>query len=199
MKKTGRVAIDVKRLDNQTFAQLYLPFETPIGRNALFVKVSINDLAEDISNELIGQTGYAYYVGQNGDLLSTPPAGRVQGNEITKDQSVVKTALAGSLGAREFTDELGVRWVGASAPVSKLGGAIITQQTRKEAYADSLRSTRMALMIVVLLMIVAVASAAMLARSLVRPLLTITNVAQSVDIAAGQFPAPVRVETHDEI
>jgi PAS domain S-box-containing protein len=199
MKKTGLVSINTRRFNNQTFAEIYLPFKTPVGTNALYVKVSLNDLAEDISNELIGQTGYAYYVGQNGDLLSTPPAGRVQGNEITKDQSVVKTALAGSLGAREFTDELGVRWVGASAPVSKLGGAIITQQTRKEAYADSLRSTRMALMIVVLLMIVAVASAAMLARSLVRPLLTITNVAQSVDIAAGQFPAPVRVETHDEI
>jgi HAMP domain-containing protein len=199
MKKTGRVAIDVKRLDNQTFAQLYLPFETPIGRNALFVKVSINDLAEDISSEMIGQTGFAYYVGKEGQLLSTPSQERTHGNPITKDQSVVKTALAGSLGAREFLDEFGVHWVGASAPVSKLGGAIITQQTRNEAYADSRRSTRMAFLIVVLMMIVATVAAALMARSLVRPLLTITNVAQSVDIASGQFPDPVNVNTRDEI
>ncbi len=199
MQKTGTAAISVQRVDNQTFAHIYLPFQTPIGKNAMFVKVSLNDLADDIAAETIGQTGFAYYVGKDGELLSAPNPERSAGNQISKDQSVVKTALAGSVGAREFKDDMGVSWVGASAPVSRLGGAIITQQTRREAYADSRRSTHMAVIIVLLMIVVSIIVAALLARSLVKPLLTITKVARSVDIASGLFPEPVRVTSRDEI
>lgn len=197
--RTGKSNVQVQRSESKTFAQIYLPFETPAGRNALYVKVSLNDLAETISNEQVGLTGYAFYVGKDGDLLSEPPKNKTLGEQITKDQSVVKTALAGSIGAREYRDNLGIHWIGASAPVTKLGGAIITQQQKKEAYADIVRGRRTAMAIVCIMIIIAILSASFLARSLVKPLLKISNVAQSVDIATGQFPAPVHIDSRDEI
>jgi PAS domain S-box-containing protein len=192
MQQTGKPAIHLARVNDQTFAQIYLPFETPGGRNALYVKVSLNDLAETIANASIGETGRAAYIGQDGTVLS-------RGEDLTKDPSIVKTALTGSLGAREFADEAGARWVGASAPVQKLGGAILTQQRRSEAYADSVRGQRLAGLIVLVMILIAISAALFMARSLVKPLLTITNVARSVDISSGAFPVPVRINSRDEI
>lgn len=196
---SGAQEIHVFRDDVGTFAEIYIPLETAGRLNAIYTKVALTDLADLIGQETIGQSGFAYYVGRDGGLLSVPKTTASFAGEPGKDRSIVKTALAGSLGAREFTDESGVRWVGASAPVRKLGGAMITQQLREEAFAASLKGKRHALLLILITILLAVMAAYGLARSLVRPLLSITRVAQGVDIASGQFPDPVRVNTHDEI
>src|SRR5689334_10546720 len=108
-------------------------------------------------------------------------------------------ALQGSEAAREFTDKKGESWVGASAPVKKLGGAIISQQTRKEAYAASDRGKLQAGWAVLITILIASFIAFLLARSLVKPLLAINRFAGEVDLANNQFPNPINIGTHDEI
>ena len=184
--------------NKQTMAEAYVPFDTPSGRAAVFIKFSINDLAELVASEAIGQTGFAYYVSRTGEVLSRMPVGP-GGAPIGKDASMIEVALAGNMGAREFKDENNIAWVGAYAPVPGLGGAIITQQTRTEAYAASLKGQRQALWILLATAILAAIVAFLMARSLVRPLLSISRVAKDVDLASGQFPEPVQIERDDEI
>lgn len=192
---SGRQEILVVRENDVTMAEIYIPFETAAGRNALYVKMSLNDLCDRISEERIEQSGFATYVGRKGERLSKS----LDGNSSEMDQSMVKTALSGNMGAREFTDANGVKWVGASAPVNELGGAIFTQQKRDEAFRKSIEGQIKALMATLATLLVAVLCAYFMTRSLVRPLLHITRVAKSVDVASGHFPDPVQINTRDEI
>lgn len=196
-RQSGQQTIQVRRENNATMAELYIPFDSVLGKNALYVKMSLTDLCDMISKETIGLTGFATYVGQEGNLLSHSQS-HSSGGELL-DESMVKNALSGNLGAREFEDKNDVHWIGASAPVTQLGGAIFTQQTRKEAYAASTRGQRQAVFFIFLTILFAVLAAILITRSLVRPLLQITRFAKSVDIGSGQFPDPVMVNSKDEI
>lgn len=163
----------------------------------MYAKVSLNDLADMISGKTIGLTGFATYVGRDGLLLTPPPP--TQNDRFTIDQSILTTALTGNMGAREFIDENKVSWVGASAPVSKLNGAIITQQKKAEAYADAIKGKWWAFATIVLTLFVSVLTSFLLTRSLVKPLLSITRIASEVDLAKSHFPEPAVIKTNDEI
>ncbi len=196
-QQTGEQATRVSRTDGETMAELFIPFDSPSGKNALYVKVSLNDLCEMITRESIGQTGFARYIGQDRQQLSAPH--NPSNNTGQLDESILKAALSGNLSAREFKDALGTEWVGASAPVVQWGGAIFTQQTRQEAYAASARGKRQAVLFILLTMCFAILAAVLITRSLVKPLLHITTVAKGVDLANGQFPDPIVVDSKDEI
>lgn len=198
-RKSGQEQADVSHSKNGTFAELYVPFDTPVGKNAVYVKVLLNDLCDMISRESIGLTGYAMFVGKNGELLSRSRQHQWGEDKIIKDPSIVKAALTGNLQAREFKDQTGIEWVGASAPVAKLGGAIVTQQTRDEAYLASIKGKKQALMFVLFVILGAVIASYLLTRSLVKPLLQINQVAQNVDLSKGEFPPPITVNSSDEI
>ena len=115
-QKTGALTIHVSRANDNTMAEIYIPFDTTLGKSAVYVKLSLNDLCDTIEHESIGQTGFATFVGTDGEYLSTPnPALAREGHEL--DQSIIRTALSGNLGSREFTDASGTQWIGASAPV----------------------------------------------------------------------------------
>ena len=199
LQKSGKQVMEVSRTNGKTFAEVYLPIKTPSGTNAMYAKFSLNDIVDIISQKTIGLTGCATYVGQNGELLSVPQNPLQKNEQIINEQSIVKTALAGSLGSREFKDERGTLWVGASAPVTKLGGAIITQQKREEAYADVIRGKKTAGITVLITLLIAILAATLLTKSLVNPLLVITQIAQEVDVANGHFPDPIVVKSRDEI
>jgi len=192
LQKTGKEISKLFQIDEKLFAEIYVPFDTFMGQNAMYVKVSMEDLAQAIKRETIGRTGFSVLIGKEGQVLT-------QNNDLSMDKTIISTALSGSLGAREYQDQEGLTWVGASAPVQKLGGAIITQQTRNEAYAEIIKGKKLAFIIILITIIFAIIVAYLLARSLVNPLLYITQVAKNVDIASGQFPEPVETQTRDEI
>jgi signal transduction histidine kinase/HAMP domain-containing protein len=197
-KKTMKETRKLTRDGEHTFAEFYLPFQMPGGTNALYVKASLDDLRQFIDRKKIDQTGFAFFATPTDGILSMPQSPHFDPG-VAEKQSIVAAAFQGSLGASQFKDHAGVEWVGASAPVRRLGGAIITQQTLKEAYAASARGARSAMLAVLVTIIIAIMVAYQLARSLVRPLLTITKFAQSVDVSNGLFPAPVQIKTNDEI
>lgn len=198
-KKGGNQTLDVFREGKNTYANIYFPFVTPGGKNAMFVKLSLNDLMSTVSKESIGLTGCALYVNQKGELLSEPPNANPESHRTIKDSSIVKTALIGSDASREFTGPAGDEWIGASSRVDSFGGAIITQQSRKEAFAKSVEGERRAVIIVLLTIILAILAALILARMFTKPLLAVTRVARGVDLSEGRFPDPVDIHTRDEI
>lgn len=194
---SGEQEAMVSREGGDTFVNLYIPFQTPAGQNAIFVKIILNDLIETVAAEgrSIGKSGSAFFVDSEGRLLGDFDAGA----QAAAGRAIVKAALNGVDAAQEFTDTNGTRWIGASARVGKLGGAVITQQLRDEAYAASSKGKRRALLFVLITIAFAVLAAYLLARSFVNPLLSISRVARDVDLAEGRFPEPVRIRSNDEI
>lgn len=192
LQTSGKEQSKLFNLAGTLFAEIYIPFDTRVGKNAMYVKISMDDLAQLIKSENIGSTGFSVLIGEDGAVLT-------KNNDLIMDPTITATALSGSLGAREYQDKEGIEWVGASGPVKKLGGAIITQQARNEAYAEVIKGKKLALMTILGTILFAILGAFLLARSLVRPLLSITRVAHNVDIASGKFPEPVAIRSNDEI
>ncbi|MFN0117034.1 MAG: ATP-binding protein [Elusimicrobiota bacterium] len=197
-RKSERQEVQVTKTESLTYAEVYVPFDTPTGKNAVYVKLSLNDLCEMIAKESIGLTGFATYVWKNGEIVSKD-RNLPNGEPIPLNQSMIQTALNGSLGSHEFTDSKNQSWIMASAPVSKLGGAILTQQTIKEAYRYSSKGKQRALIFVFITIILAIFVAGFLARSLTSPLIAITKVAKEVDLINGHFPELIEIKSKDEI
>ncbi|MDE2293253.1 MAG: PAS domain-containing protein, partial [Elusimicrobia bacterium] len=87
--------------------------------------------------------------------------------------------------------------VGAYAPVPDIGGAVIIQQPKDEAYLAAARMKRTAAVVIALVCLLVLAAAVWLARTLTRPLLTLTQAAEMV--AHGGFPGDVMLGTGDEL
>ena len=157
--------------------------------------VPLTGLAERVAAERVGGTGFAVLVDAEGRPLALP-AGRPIPD--LRASPIVQSALASrtSPGSREFSSD-GVDWVGAYAPVPKLGGSVLVMQTRREAYLASSVAMRAAALAVLVTFAVAVLAAFLLARALTAPLLALTRAAEAV--ARGDFEQQVRLKTGDEL
>ncbi|HOW27476.1 MAG TPA: ATP-binding protein [Elusimicrobiota bacterium] len=198
LKSKHRVMEVIRDSDNPRL-HLYYPLETPTGRHAIYIDTSLRAFWDEILNTRIGQTGFAYLVGVEGSLLAHPDRNMMEEPHSVRTIPLVAAALAGNSGASEFSDAKNVQWIGASAPIRRMQGAIITQQQRNEAYAASRKGQRHALFWIVLSAFLASLIAALFARQITRPVLDLTRAAQDVKVDVGQFPDEVEVRTHDEL
>jgi PAS domain S-box-containing protein len=101
------------------------------------------------------------------------------------------------VGSSEFNGPTGREWVGAYAPVSPIGSAVIIMQNRNEAYAAANRMKRTAIGMVVGAALVAILGAVLFARRLTDPLFALSRAAEAV--SHGDFQNDVKIETGDEL
>ncbi|MBI4376684.1 MAG: HAMP domain-containing protein [Elusimicrobia bacterium] len=166
---------------------------------AVRVVISLATLSGRFSEERVGGTGLALLVDSEGRPLFHPQ-GRLGDSALAEipDWSIVKAAIqAQSVGSSDFQDSEGQSYVGAYAPVSSLGGAVVTLQKRDEAYFAAIRMKRTALGVVLLVILISILGATLLARRLTKPLLVLTRASEAV--ARGDFSANVEINTRDEL
>jgi PAS domain S-box-containing protein len=163
------------------------------------VVVPLRELAERISAERVGGTGFAVLVDAEGRSLTsgTTPRGRELSN--LPDWSITRAALSsgGTVGSSEFTDPSGVARVGAYAPIPVIGGAVLVLQSREEAYLSSTEARRTAGIAVIVTIVLSVLASFLLARALTAPLLALTRAAEAV--SGGDFLTSVDINTGDEL
>lgn len=163
------------------------------------VVVPLRELAERISEERVGGTGFAVLVDEQGRPLSAATSPRGVDLSTLPSWPITKAALdsGGSVGSSEFVDPSGVVRVGAYAPVPVIRGAVLVLQSREEAYLASSEARRAAAFAVLVTLIVSVLAAFLLARALTAPLLALTRAAEAV--SRGDFLASVDIKTGDEL
>ncbi len=175
-------------------AVLYIPLApTVVAR----VEISLQNLAQKIEDERVGGTGFSVLAGAEGEPLIYPQ--KLSKAELKHFSSwpIVRSAVkALSIGAGEFKSR-GVSFVGAYAPVSSLGGAVLILQKRSEAYSSEVRMRKTALTLILAVAFLAVLVAMVLAQRLTRPLLSLTQAAHSV--SGGDFSVRVHLESRDEL
>jgi PAS domain S-box-containing protein len=176
--------------------KLYYPLETPGGRHAIFISYSLENFWKEILGIKVGRSGYCFLVDKDGLPLAHPDPS-VDRTSL-KTVPIVASALAGNIGASEFSDG-GSRWVGASAPVPRLGGAVVTRQSREEAFESALRGERTAALWLLISAFLAAALAYVFARQLTRPIFSIIQAAREVRLEEQRFPEPVALKTRDEL
>jgi len=176
--------------------RVYYPFETPTGRHAVFISLSLKDFWSELINTKIGTTGYGFLVDKDGLILAHHDANK--SGAPARQYPLVMSALAGNTGAAEFTDG-GKRFVGAASPVPRLGGAVATMQSRDEAFAVARKGRQTALLWLGISAFLAAIFAGVFARQMVRPIFALIQAAREVNLEESRFPDDVEVTTRDEL
>ncbi|MDX6770285.1 MAG: ATP-binding protein [Elusimicrobiota bacterium] len=190
--KSGGRGAEVTRGSSGPVLLLHYPFHQDIHAR---VVLSLGELAERVAAERVGGTGFAVLVDSQGRALAAPE-GRAIG--AVAEWPITQAALkGGAVGSSEFTAPSGRDYVGAYAPVSSLGGAVLIVQPRDEAYLAASEARRAAMYVVMVTLLVVLAAAFLLARALTAPLLSLTRAAEAV--ARGDFQQQVDLGTGDEL
>ncbi|MBI3549407.1 MAG: HAMP domain-containing protein [Elusimicrobia bacterium] len=176
--------------------EIYYPLNAALS---LRVSLLLKSLWESVGAERVGGTGYAIVVDKEGrPILYPPDRMRPELIKLLPERPIVQQALrAVSIGSMEFMNDKGELLVSAYAPVPDLGGAVIIQQPKAEAYLAATKMKRTAVIVIVFFLCAAVLIAFFMARRLTQPLLVVTQAAD--EVAKGTFPGEIKIETGDEI
>ncbi|MHB2025315.1 MAG: ATP-binding protein [Elusimicrobiota bacterium] len=195
-KKTRRQVVSIIRGAPVPALCFYIPINKSVSARIL---MSLNSLSSRIVSETVGGTGFAVLADAKGVPLLYPPTRLTKADlKMFPSWNLVSDAVQStSIGSGEFFDEQGKRYVGAYAPISSIGGAIVILQPWNDAYAAAIQMRKTAMSAVFLVILFCLPAAFFLARRLTQPLLTLTRAAQAV--SSGNFQAKVAIGTKDEL
>lgn len=174
-------------------------FYFPFGKDmALRAELDLGSFIDSLDLKRVGSDGFPLVLDASGRAIAWPadlPAEAARAAEKWRLARDAVKALAS--GSAEFADEDGRQMLGAYAPISELGGAVIVSQPQEGAYRYALFMKRQAVYLVLLFLALAVAAAWYLSRSLSQPITALTRAAEHV--AAGDFTRKADVRTTDEL
>jgi len=171
------------------------------GEGVTEVEVNLRFAWDLVSQIRVGETGHAYVVDRQGQLVSHPDISLVLKKSDFSGLPQVRVALAGQDTALPDQDAgrdpEGHPVLAAHAPITELGWIVLVEQPLAEAYAPLYGAVaRTGLMLLVALALAAFASLA-LARRMVRPIRALQEGAARV--GAGGLDHRMEVATDDEL
>lgn len=181
----------------------YLRIGVPIERFAgdvvgvLIAEVNLKYIWDVISNIKVGQTGYAYVVSRDGDLIAHPDISLVLQKQSVKHLGQVQAALAGQSGPFTVQANLaGDKVFPAYAAMPDLGWAVIVERLADEAYAPLYASMLRTAILLLLGLGMAVVASLLIGRRVVRPLAVLRQGAAR--IGTGALTHRIDIQTDDE-
>jgi signal transduction histidine kinase len=181
----------------------YMRIGVPIERFAgdvvgvLIAEVNLKYIWDVISNIKVGQTGYAYVVSRDGDLIAHPDISLVLQKQSIKHLGQVQAALAGEPGPFAAQSNLaGAKVLPAYAAMPDLGWAVIVERSADEAYAPLYASMLRTAVLLLLGLGMAVVASLLIGRRVVRPLAALRQGAAR--IGAGTLTHRIDIQTDDE-
>ena len=189
------VQIVSRSADGPRLLAYYPLTETVILRFA----VSLRAFSELVKSKQVGGTGFAVIVDGKGAPLFYPPGNLSESDLASVPQWPIMAAArqSESLGSSEFRDAHGREWVGAYAPVPRMGWAAVILQPRDEAYFASIEMRRSARIAFIVVAFLALTASTFMARRLTSPLLSLTRAAEAV--SHGTFDVAVSIKSRDEV
>jgi signal transduction histidine kinase len=182
----------------------YMRIAVPIERFAgdvigvLIAEVNLKYIWEVISQIKVGQTGYAYVVSRDGDLIAHPDISLVLQKRSLKELGQVQAALAGAL--EPFTAQpnlAGQKVFPAYARIPDLGWAVLVERSAAEAYAPLYASMRRTAVLLLMGLGMATLASLLIGRRVVRPVQILRQGAAR--IGAGALDQRIDIRTGDEL
>lgn len=163
----------------------------------LTAEVSLVFVWDVVSQPGFGQTGYAYAVDEQGQLIVSGRVLALQPQKGVEELAGVKAAMTGEQGVTEYVGLRGKQVIGAWHPIERTGWKVITELPTDEAYARL--HSLLPLLVSQVLIGVAVAVVAWLyvSRRVVTPILKVQQGAQF--IGDGHLDYRLEVKTGDEL
>lgn len=183
-KETGKFSISgLYYKEEIPMLNLVYPFAMDIY---LYIEASLEELLEKVKNSTIGETGFAYIVNKDGNIVMHPDISKAVNSVSVADSPIVAEVLSRHLvGSKEYTTKEGKTIVGAYAPVSALSWGVIFQQDKDEAYLSVKKMRQNALVLLIAVILAASVIGYLMAQNLTGPILKLTNAAGN--ISKGNF------------
>ncbi len=172
----------------------YYPFSNGM---AIRAELDLRTFLDGLDLRRIGAEGIPVILDQSGKPVAWPadvPASKAEEAAAWDISSDAVQAL--SDGSREFKDASGRDMLGAYSPI-KVGGAVVVGQPLEGAFKYAMFMKRQAVYVMVLFLLLAAAAGWFMSRSLSKPIIELTRVAEFV--AGGDFTKKAVVNTSDEL
>ncbi len=164
----------------------------------LLAEVNLKYIWEVISQIKVGETGYAYVVSRDGDLVAHPDISLVLQKRNLKELGQVQAALAGAPGPFTAQPNLaGQKVFPAYASMPDLGWSVLVERTADEAYAPLYASLRRTTVLLLLGLGFAMLASLIIGRRVARPVRILRQGASR--IGAGELHHRIDIRTGDEL
>ena len=185
---------------SEPYMRIGVPIEPFAGEviGVLIAEVNLKYIWEVISQIKVGQTGYAYVVSREGDLIAHPDISLVLQKRNLRDLGQVQAALAGAPGPFAAQPNLaGQQVFPAYAVIPNLGWAVLVERPTAEAYAPLYASILRTSVLLLVGLGMATLASLLISRRVVRPVGVLRQGAAR--IGAGALDHRIEVQTGDEL
>jgi signal transduction histidine kinase len=174
-------------------------------KGALIVNVALQQLWNSVLANKLGQSGYAYVVDAQGDLIAYPQANYAIRHSSLAAVDEVKTALAESEvpGAaipqpspRETVSETGVKVLSSHYRIARTGWIVVAEEPISSVYAPVNNDVRVAAGFFLLTALIGLGLIMLMARSVLRPIKALSEGANRV--AGGDLDYRISMPGRDE-
>ncbi len=196
--------ISYQSIISRTTQQPALCMATPNFRQGKIVAVTsnctdLNALTEQVGKLRFGETGYAFLVDQNGDLLAHPDSNLLSGEALTNlsQYPPVRNILTNNVSNFfSFNDGDGIKWVSHSTRLNN-GWAVVILQEETEFLTSKTQFQNLAFLISFVVIFGTSGLTFFVANRLTRPIIDLSNAA--ITISKGNLDKRVNVKREDEI
>jgi signal transduction histidine kinase len=185
---------------SEPYMRIAVPIEPFAGEviGVLIAEVNLKYIWEVISQIKVGQTGYAYVVSREGDLIAHPDISLVLQKQNLRNLGQVQAALAGAPGPFAAQPNLaGQQVFPAYAAIPDLGWAVLVERPTDEAYAPLYASILRTSVLLLVGLGMAILASLLISRRVVRPVEVLRQGA--AQIGAGALDHRIDVRTGDEL
>jgi HAMP domain-containing protein len=186
--------------ESEPYARIAVPIERFAGEvvGVLIAEVNLKYIRNVVSQIQAGQTGYAYVVSGEGDLIAHPDISLVLKRPNLKDLAQVQAALAGAPGPFAAQSNFaGQKVFAAYAVIPDLRWVVLVERPAAEAYAPLYASLVRSGALLFIGLGMAVLASLLIGFRVVRPLQTLRQGAAR--IGAGELDHRIDIRTGDEL
>lgn len=163
----------------------------------LAVKLNLRTIEEILKRSVLGNTGHAYVISQDGTVITSSHSGSSEVMKLELPLTRSNPAAESEVAIDEYVDPYGKEVIGTLRRMSQMDWAIVSQIEKEEVYARSTRIRVLSMTICSGLLLTIGLTAYFLGLTIVRPLDRLTNGAAKV--AAGDLDVKISVVGHSEL
>lgn len=185
---------------SEPYMRIAVPIERFAGEviGVLIADVNLKYIWDVVSQIKVGQSGYAYVVSREGDLIAHPDISLVLQKRNLKQLGQVTAALADTPGPLAAQPNLAGKQVfPAYAGISDLGWAVLVERPASEANAPLYASMFRTSLLLIVGLGLAVFASLLIGRRVLRPVQTLREGAAR--IGAGALDHRIDIHTGDEL
>ena len=185
---------------SEPYMRIAVPIERFAGDivGALVAEVNLKYIWEVISRIKVGNTGYAYVISRDGDLIAHPDISLVLQKQSIKHLKQVQAALTNAPGPLTTHLNLaGENVFPAYATIPDLGWAVLIERAADEAYGPLYSSMLRTAILLLCGLGIAILASWLIRRRVVRPIEVLRRGA--AQIGAGALDHRIAINTGDEI